>query len=100
MDGDDVTKDSLIFKAPERGLLMSTPMDREIRRICDIIEIEPFSMHAFRDTFATRAIECGINPRTLQELLGHSNFNLTMSLYGHVLDDTKTKAMDSLKIDI
>ena len=100
LDGDDVTKDSLIFKAPERGLLMSTPMDREIRRICDIIEIEPFSMHAFRDTFATRAIECGINPRTLQELLGHSNFNLTMSLYGHVLDDTKTKAMDSLKIDI
>ena len=57
-------------------------------------------MHAFRDTFETRAIENGMNPRTLQELLGHSNFNLTMSLYGHVLNDTKCKAMDELNIDI
>lgn len=100
LDGETADDDTLLFRAPARGLLMCTPMDREIGRICKMTGIEHFSMHAFRDTFATRAIENGMNPRTLQELLGHSNFNLTMSLYGHVLNDTKCKAMDELNIDI
>ena len=90
--------DAILFRAVEGGLIMPTPIDREIKRICKLIEIEPFTMHALRATFATRAIESGINPRTLQELLGHSNFNITMSLYGHVLTDTKVKAMDSIEI--
>ena len=79
---------------------MATPIDREIKRICKDVNIEHFTMHAFRATFATRAIESGMNPKTLQEILGHSNFNLTMSLYGHCLMDTKKQAMDCVNIDI
>lgn len=90
--------DVLIFRAVEGGLILPTPIDREIKRICKLIDIEPFTMHALRATFATRCIESGVNPRTLQELLGHSNFNITMSLYGHVLNDTKVKAMDEVNI--
>ncbi len=90
----------LIFKAPEKGLLMATPIDREIKRICRAAGIAPFTMHAFRATFATRAIENGMNPKTLQEILGHSNFNITMSLYGHCLTDTKKQAMEALIIAI
>ena len=93
-------KNELVFKSVGRKLLMATPIDREIKRICKDVNIEPFTMHAFRATFATRAIEGGMNPKTLQEILGHSNFNLTMSLYGHCLLDTKKQAMDSVNIDI
>ncbi len=89
-----------IFKAPERGLLMATPIDREIKRICKRAGIEYFTMHAFRATFATRLIEQGINPRTIQELLGHADFSITMNLYGHVLDDTKKEAMNNISIAI
>jgi integrase len=87
-----------IFRAPEGGLLIIAPINREIVRICKKCEIEPFSMHAFRATFATRAIESGIEPKVLQELLGHSSFSMTMDLYSHVMDDTKKEAMKSLKI--
>ena len=100
LDGNIVALSDLIFRAPERGLLMATPMDREIKRICKAAGIKPFTMHAFRATFATRAIESGMNPKTLQEILGHSNFNITMSLYGHCLTDTKKQAMDSIIIAI
>lgn len=89
-----------IFKAQERGLLMSTPVNREIARICKRIGIDKFQYHAFRATFATRAIESGMNPRTLQEILGHADFGLTMNLYGHVVDDTKKDAMQNLRIAI
>ncbi len=57
-----------------------------------------FAMHAFRATFATRLIEQGINLRTVQELLGHADFRITMNLYGHVLDNTKRDAMESVRI--
>ena len=99
LDGDKITSiHETIFKAPERGLLMSTPADREIGRICKRTGIEKFTAHAFRATFATRCIEQGIEPRTLQELLGHADFGITMNLYGHVVDETKEKAMSKLKI--
>lgn len=88
--------DDYIFKSVEGGLLLATPIDREIRRICRSIGIAPFTMHAFRATFATRAIESGMNPKTLQEILGHSNYNITMSLYGHCLESTKKKEMDMI----
>jgi len=87
-----------IFKAPERGLLMATPVDREINRICQRNSIDKFTAHAFRATFATRCIEQGIEPRTLQELLGHADYGLTMNLYGHVTDDTLENAMSRISI--
>jgi integrase len=89
-----------LFKAVEGGLLSASPIDREIKRICKAAGIEPFTMHALRATFATRAIESGMNPKTLQEILGHSNFNITMSLYGHCLADTKKQEMDAIIIAI
>ena len=99
LDGDkEIGLNEPIFKAPERGLLMATPADREIGRICKRNEIEKFTAHAFRATFATRCIEQGMQPRTLQELLGHADFGLTMNLYGHVTDDTLENAMNKIRI--
>lgn len=100
IDGNVYSMNDLLFKAVERGLLMATPIDREIKRICKECGVQPFTMHAFRDTFATRAIESGMNPKTLQEILGHSNFNITMSLYGHCMTDTKKQEMDNINIAI
>ena len=98
LDGNISGIDDLIFKAPERGLLLATPVDREIKRVCKRTGIKHFTCHAFRDTFATRAIEQGIEPKTLQELLGHADYSLTMNLYGHVIDSTKEKAMSRINI--
>lgn len=62
--------------------------------------IERITSHCFRDTFATRYIECGGNPNTLKEILGHSSLSMTMDLYAHVLPNTKRKEMDSIKIEV
>lgn len=98
LKGNVITLDELLFRAPEGGLLKSTHADREIKAICMAAGVEPFTMHAFRATFATRCIESDMNPKTLQEILGHENFNLTMSLYGHALQNTKKS--EFLKVDI
>ena len=82
-----------IFRAPRGGLMMPTQADRAILRICNEIGIQPFTTHAFRDTFASRAIERGVNPKVLQELLGHADFGMTMNLYAHVADSSLVSAM-------
>lgn len=89
-----------LFKSFERGLLMATPIDRDIGKICKQIGIEHFTCHALRATFATRCIEANVPVRTIQELLGHADYSLTMNLYGHVTDDTKERAMNELHIAI
>lgn len=48
-------------------------------------------MHSLRHTFATRAIETGMKPKTLQEILGHANIGITMNLYVHITEDEKEK---------
>ena len=42
-------------------------------------------------TFATRAIEAGMKPKTLQEILGHANIGITMNLYVHITEEEKEK---------
>lgn len=61
------------------------------------IEIERFTHHAFRDTFATRYIEEGGNMQTLQKILGHSSLAMTADLYTHVLPNTKQQEMKQIE---
>lgn len=52
--------------------------------------------HAIRHTFATRALELGVDIKTLSEILGHSNVSITLNVYAHSLMEQKKKAIDKL----
>ena len=67
--------------------------DVHIGKLTKKAQIQNFSMHTLRHTFATRCIEAGMRPKTLQQILGHSSINITMNLYVHVTDEEKTKEM-------
>ncbi|MGN0606967.1 MAG: tyrosine-type recombinase/integrase [Oscillospiraceae bacterium] len=54
------------------------------------------NFHSLRHTFATRAIEKGVDVKTLSVLLGHSSVNFTLDRYAHVLDRQKRETMDLL----
>ena len=67
--------------------------DTHLYKLCDEAGIERFCMHALRHTYATRAIESGMQPKVLQKLLGHASIKTTMDRYVHVTDDSLTKAV-------
>ena len=71
--------------------------DSTIYKLADKAGIQRFSMHTLRHTFATRAIEAGIRPKTLQEILGHANIGITMNLYVHVTEEEKEKEIKKLE---
>lgn len=67
--------------------------DDVLKNIAKKMNVESFSMHTLRHTFATRCIEAGMKPKTLQKILGHSTLSITMDLYVHVTEDEATKEM-------
>ena len=54
------------------------------------------NFHSLRHTFATRALEAGIDFKTLSILLGHADIYVTINRYAHVLDEQKRKAMNEI----
>ncbi len=58
------------------------------------LELPHRGFHALRHTFATRAIECGMDVKTLSEILGHKNPIVTLNKYAHSLTKHKKEMMN------
>lgn len=52
--------------------------------------------HSLRHTFATRALECGMDVKSLSEILGHKNPTITLNRYAHSLLEYKSAMMNRL----
>ena len=59
-----------------------------------------FTPHSLRHTFATRALENGVEMRIVQDILGHANMNITANLYTHVLPSVKRESIMKLRTTI
>ena len=67
------------------------------KRLLDIIGIRNVNFHILRHTFASRCVETGMDVKTLSEILGYANINITLSYYVHSSLDTKKKQINRLK---
>lgn len=69
---------------------------RRYKEILRQLDIPYRSFHATRHTFATRALEIGMDIKTLSEILGHSSPTVTLNIYTHSLPEHKKKEMNRL----
>jgi len=60
------------------------------------LKIPHKGFHSLRHTFATRALECGMDVKTLSEILGHKNPMVTLKRYAHSMMEHKTEMMNRL----
>lgn len=90
---------SPLFRSYDGQLLREYTVNREIKRICQAAEIDIFTCHAFRNTFATRFIEQRPQDfKILSEIMGHKDIKITLELYTHVMTQNKVNAMNEIKI--
>ena len=63
-------------------------------KILRLLDVSKLKFHSLRHTFATQAIENGIDYKTVSEILGHSTINVTLDLYVHPNKENKKKCMN------
>lgn len=85
-----------VFLCRKGTPVKNSTYDTMLFKLCEKADLPKFSMHVLRHTFATRCIEAGMKPKTLQTILGHSNIGITMNLYVHTTEDEKHKEIDKI----
>lgn len=84
------------FLTGERKYIEPRTYYNRYKKIMDEVCSSNYGFHALRHTFATRCIEIGMDPKTLSEILGHSDVKVTLSLYVHPTNKLKNKYMEKL----
>ncbi len=64
------------------------------KNVLSIAGVKDRKFHAIRHTFATRALELGVDIKTISEILGHSGVSVTLNIYAHSMLEQKKKAID------
>lgn len=69
---------------------------RSFERILKKLNIEHKGFHSLRHTFATRALECGMDVKTLSVTLGHKNPTITLKRYAHSMIEHRADMMNKI----
>ena len=73
-------------------------MQNRFKAILKNCGIRNANFHLLRHTYATVCIESGFDAKTVSELLGHSNVNITLNRYVHSSMETKRRCVDRLNL--
>ena len=98
--GSQWTNHDLAFTRPDGTPLHPERVSREFKRRIERINNGPtealpsISLHGLRHTWATLAMKEGVNPKIVQERLGHSTISITLELYSHVSPGMQRQAAD------
>lgn len=77
---------------PEVAMHWEHRFNHAVKRYNDIfkVQIPNITPHVCRHTYCSNQARAGMNPKTLQYLMGHSDIGVTMNTYTHLgLDDAK-----------
>ena len=58
--------------------------------------LEDVHFHTLRHSYSTRCIECGVDPKSLSEILGHHDVNITLNRYVHPSLELKKQNIEKL----
>lgn len=78
------------------NLIAIRSYQRSFSALLKKLNIPHRGFHSLRHTFATRALECGMDIKTLSEILGHKNPTVTLNRYAHSLMEHKKEMMNRL----
>jgi hypothetical protein len=69
----------------------------EVFGLCwDCVDLDHITFHDLRHTHATILLSQKINPKIVQERLGHSSIILTLDTYSHLVPDIQKEAVNAL----
>lgn len=91
--GDAYIDSGMIVTNPLGGYVEPRTFKDYYNQILEMAGLRHLTFHALRHTFASRALEQGMDSKTLSMLLGHASVSFTLDTYTHVLIEQKKEGM-------
>ncbi|GIQ63589.1 site-specific integrase [Paenibacillus cisolokensis] len=88
---------NLVFPSPKTNkILYPNSLDKQFLKTVAESGVSRISFHGLRHTFATTLLSSNVNPKVVQEMLGHATIKTTMDTYSHVLPNMQKEAASQL----
>lgn len=94
--GDNWQEHGLVFCNRHGGFMHVSNLLRTFHQLVEAAGLPPMRFHDLRHSAATILLMKGVQPKVVQELLGHSSIAITMNVYSHVMPSMQKEAMDMM----
>ncbi len=85
-----------IFCSPTGGIMEPGSQRKRLQRILERCGMEKIRFHDLRHTFATLALQNGVDVKTLSMMLGHYSAAFTLDTYAHVSPKMQQDAVEKV----
>lgn len=90
------TNDEYVFPSPNGGPISPDSVNNMLHRVLDRAGIPRVRFHDMRHTFATLALQNGVDIKTVSGMLGHFSAGFTLDTYAHVTTAAKKEAAQTM----
>lgn len=90
-------EDNLVFTFPDGSKIRPDYVTKKFKKILKNLNLGSHRLHDLRHTHATELLQAGVNPKIVQERLGHSKIETTLNIYSHLIPSMQKNAIEVLK---
>ena len=90
------TKDEFVFPSPNGGPISPDSVNNMLKRVLERAGIPKVRFHDLRHTFATVALQNGVDIKTVSGMLEHFSAGFTLDTYAHVTTAAQKEAAQTI----
>ena len=90
------TNDAYVFPSPNGGPISPDSVNNMLKRVLERAGIPKVRFHDLRHTFATIALQNGVDIKTVSSMLGHFSAGFTLDTYAHVTTSAQKEAAQTM----